>query len=502
MQQDPPQTDSTARALFENLPHGVVVHQMGRIVYVNPAMLKLLAHERADDLIGTLALELMHPDDRATVIARVQAAMREGRVAEPREERFLRKDGSWFLAEVTAMPLVFEGESAIFAVVRDVSDRLELQRRIMQADRMASLGTLAAGVAHEINTPLSYILHNLSFVSARLHTEARVEDRELIGALRDAEEGGERVRQIVRALTVFARDEGDLRRRVDVTRAVRSAIQMARGELRHRARLVEQLADVPPVIGDELRISQVVVNLLKNAAQAIPEGPSKTHEVAVRVCIADDGRVAIEVSDTGTGIAPELRGRMFEPFFSTKPVGEGTGLGLSICHGIVTGLGGEILVDSVVGEGSTFRVLLPAAGPDEDKEDAPSRGLVAARRGKVLIVDDEPRFGLSLARLLEPEQTVTVLTSAREAASRIAGGERFDVILCDLMMPEMSGMEFYEAVKRTSPALADWIVYLTGGAYTQQARSFLATVLNRRLEKPVDMNALNWLLLEALGPAE
>ena len=500
MQQSPP-TDSSVRALFENLPNGVVVHRLGQILYVNPAMVKLLRHERANDLIGTFALELIHPDDRATVIARVQAAMREGQVADPREERFLRKDGSWFLAEVTGMPLVFEGESAIFALVRDVSERLEMQRRIMQADRMASLGTLAAGVAHEINTPLSYILHNLSFVRARLDSDAHAEDRELIGALRDAEEGGHRVRQIVRALTVFARDDGDIRRRVDVTRAVRSAIQMARGEVRHRARLVEDLADVPSVVGDDLRIGQVVVNLLKNAAQAIPAGSPEMNEVAVRVFAAGDGRVTIQVSDTGIGIAPELRGRMFDPFFTTKPVGEGTGLGLSICHGIVTALGGEILVDSEPGQGSTFRVLLPAASAEDLKEDERTRGLVPARSGKVLIVDDEPRFGLSLSRLLEPDQTVTVLTSAREAAKRIAEGERFDVILCDLMMPEMSGMDFYEAVKRTSPALADWIVYLTGGAYTQQARDFLATVRNRHLEKPIDMNSLNWLLLEALGPA-
>ncbi len=494
--------DSTARELFDNLPHGVVVHQLGRILYVNPAMVKLLGHARAEDLIGSLALELMHPDDRAAVIARVQAAMREGQVAVPRQERFLRRDGSWFLAEVTAMPMVFEGEQVIFAIVRDVSERLELQRRIMLADRMASLGTLAAGVAHEINTPLSYILHNLRFVRGRLEAEGGQSREEFLGALRDAEEGGERVRQIVRALTVFSREEGETRRSVDMARAVRSAIQMVRGEVRSRARLVEELAQVAPVLGDELRISQVVVNLLKNAAQAITGGAPEANEIAVRLGPSRDARVEIAVSDTGVGIPPEVRGRLFEPFFTTKPVGEGTGLGLSICHGIVTGFGGELLVESEPGKGSTFRVLLPAAAPEQRREDERTRGLVPVRRGRILIVDDEPRFGLSLARLLEPEHEVAVLTSAREAAKRISGGERFDLVLCDLMMPDMTGADFYAEVKRTAPEQANWIVYLTGGAYTQQARTFLATVRNRQLEKPIDMNALSWLLLESLGPAE
>lgn len=503
----PPEEDlpsrTTVRALFDELPDGVVVHQLGRILYVNPSMLKLLGLQCAEDLVGTPALDLVHPEDRPMVVARVHESLETGARAAPIEERFLRKDGSTFVAEVYAVPFIFEDEPAMVAVVRDISDRLEIQRRLLLADRMASLGTLAAGVAHEINTPLSFILHNVNFARARLEQTRGAPGAvdEVLSALADAEEGSQRVRQIVRALNVFTRNAGESPGTVDVCHAVRSAIQMVRAEVRHRAQLVEELEAVPAVRGDELRIAQVMVNLLLNAAHAIPEDAAEKNLIRVKVSLQPDQRVALEVRDTGVGIAPEIRGRLFDPFFTTKPMGQGTGLGLAISHAIVSGLGGEIEVESEPGRGSTFRVLLPCVAREERVAEAASPLQVRARRGRILIVDDEPRFGASLARLLDSEHSVTVLTSATEASSRIAAGEQYDLILCDLMMPEMSGIEFFEAVSRTAPAMAQRTVFLTGGAFTEKARTFLARTRNRHLEKPIDLTALGWLLVEAMGPA-
>ena len=202
------------------------------------------------------------------------------------------------------------------------------------------------------------------------------------------------------------------------------------------------------------------------------------------------GRIAVEVSDTGSGIPPENLPRIFDAFFTTKPIGVGTGLGLSICHRIVSVLGGEINVESEVGKGTVFRVMLL---PSSRTVDAPAPLLAvaaASRRGKVLVIDDEPMVARSLGRVLEPEHDVTIVLSAGDAHRRVTAGERYDVILCDLMMPQMTGMDLYAEFLRTHPEQASQMVFLTGGAFTSGARAFLDDVPNQRIEKPFDTQHL------------
>jgi CheY-like chemotaxis protein len=217
--------------------------------------------------------------------------------------------------------------------------------------------------------------------------------------------------------------------------------------------------------------------------------------------------VAVEVRDNGVGIPPQVRGRIFEPFFTTKPVGIGTGLGLTICHGIVTSLGGTLSFESEVGKGSTFRVELPAAvrtmGANaiaHVSADSPAPSKPAAR-GRILVVDDEPIVCFSLERLLSTEGEVVALTSASQALALIRAGERFDVILCDLMMPEMDAPVLFEEVRRVAPAQAERMVFVTGGAFTVRAREFLESVPNPRLSKPFDVEALVELVRSRVGSA-
>ena len=204
----------------------------------------------------------------------------------------------------------------------------------------------------------------------------------------------------------------------------------------------------------------------------------------------------VEVRDTGVGIAPQVRGRIFEPFFTTKPVGVGTGLGLAICHGIVTSLGGALTVESEVGRGSVFRVELPAAArasseaPFAAASPAKPASAKSTSRRRILVVDDEPVVCFSLERLLSSEGEVVAVTSAREGLAHIERGERFDVILCDLMMPEMDAPAMHEALAKSAPAQAERMVFVTGGAFTVRARDFLARVPNPRLSKPFDVDAL------------
>jgi CheY-like chemotaxis protein len=256
--------------------------------------------------------------------------------------------------------------------------------------------------------------------------------------------------------------------------------------------VVREYGPVPDVLADGSRLGQVFLNLLVNAAQAIPEGQADHHEIRLRTW-AEERTVCVEVRDTGQGIPAELLGRIFDPFFTTKAVGKGIGLGLSISHGLVTALGGELSVESELGRGSVFRVRLPVAPSGRAAAPAPPPQ-AALRRGRLLIVDDEPLLAQTLQLLLQPEHDVTVLHAARDALEHLRQGATYDAILCDLMMAEMTGEQFHEELSRIAPEQTSRIIFMTGGAFTQTARDFLARVPNGRLTKPFPLPELDKLL--------
>jgi CheY-like chemotaxis protein len=238
------------------------------------------------------------------------------------------------------------------------------------------------------------------------------------------------------------------------------------------------------------------LNLLLNAVQALPEGRVDSNEIRLLVRAPGPDRVVVEVHDNGAGIPPEVRGRIFEPFFTTKPVGIGTGLGLAICHGIVSSLGGTLSFESEVGKGAVFRVELAAAARASDAapaargiRQAPVEAAPTARR-RILVVDDEPIVCFSLERLLSREGEVVAVTSARHALACIEAGARFDVILCDVMMPEMDGASMYAELRKLVPGQAERMVFVTGGAFTARTRDFMSSVPNPRISKPFDVERL------------
>lgn len=407
------------------------------------------------------------------------------------------------------------------AVARELAEialrkeRRKLEEQLVISDRMASVGTLAAGVAHEINNPLAALMANLEFISQdlmRVVEDARAQPMEepwkdwialrvgaVIEPIRDARESSERIRNIVRDLKIFSRS-GDEEQHgpVDVRRVFESTLRMAWTEVRHRARLVKDYAEVPPVLANESRLGQVFLNLIVNAAQAIPEGSASKNEIRIRTGMADGNRVLAEVRDSGSGIPPEQMSRIFDAFFTTKPVGIGTGLGLAICHRIVTSIGGEITVSSEVGIGTVFRVLLPIATQTAVEPPTAPRSLAPTRRGRVLVVDDEPAVCSAVIRLLSTEHDVSGVERAREVLERVAAGEQFDVILCDLMMPHMTGMDLHADLTRLAPEVVDRMVFMTGGAFTSAAREFLDRVPNARLEKPFDISNLRFVIQSLL----
>jgi PAS domain S-box-containing protein len=489
------------RHAIEGSPDAVLVHHGGVIRYVNQALLELLGYGSCGEIVGKPAISVVHPDDHAVVRARISVAAQPGHVNPLLEQRWVRKDGRAIAVEVRSQALIFDGEPAALAIARDVQERKELQARLMQADRMASVGTLASGVAHEINNPLSFVIANLGVLADELQKLARQlpAARELVDVLADAREGADRVRRIVRDLGAFSRPEEDKRGPVDIVRVLEWSINMTWTQIRHRARLVKDYGAVPFVDSNEFRLSEVFVNLLVNAAQAIPEGNVAKNEIRLLTRLDNSGRVVVEVRDSGSGIPREIRNRIFEPFFTTKSVGVGTGLGLSICHGIVTQLGGEISVDSELGKGSTFRVILPAAHglPAEAALSEPKAP--PARRGRVLVVDDELLVGTSVQRALASEHDVVIVSSGQGALERLSAHEHFDVILCDLMMPEMTGMDLHAELRKRWPQLSERLVFITGGTFTPGAREFLERVANQRLEKPFDMEDLRVLIRDRIS---
>jgi len=299
----------------------------------------------------------------------------------------------------------------------------------------------------------------------------------------------------VRDLRVFSRPEQDRREAVDVHKVLESSIRMAHNELRHRAKLIRKLGNVPLVEGNEARLGQVFLNLLVNAAQAMPEGRTEENSITISSGL-EGGMVVVEIADTGAGIPAEILPRIFDVFFTTKPIGVGTGLGLSICHRILTAMNGRIEVQSRIGEGTTFRVSLTRARTGLTAEMPVVTSTPANAPGhqaNVLVIEDEPALGRVLSRLLAPHR-VTVVTRAREALTRIGNGDRFDVILCDLMMPEMTGMDFHRELTAAHPDIADRVVFMSGGAFTQGAKDFLERVPNRRIDKPIDVGSLRRLI--------
>jgi len=354
-------SEASFRALIESMPDGVIVHRLGVIVYMSPSARQMLGYELEEDLSGMMALDIVHPADRPMVLERAIDVLTRGGPAPAVEERLLRKDGTSIVVEISAHATVFDGEQAMLAIARDVSARMEVEAQLVMNDRLASLGRLSASIGHELNNPLAYVLGNVELMRRELARAsglpAESVDR-LSQHVTIIREGATRMRDIVRDLKTLARGDVESSSPVDVQQILEVCLNMAEHEIAPRAQLVRAFDVRALVSGTEASLGQVFLNLLLNAAQAIPEGAPHEHEVRVAVRAIDGDRVAIEIRDTGPGIAPSIRERIFEPFFTTKQ-GDGTGLGLAICHRIVTSVGGTLTAHGGGERGALFRVVLP-----------------------------------------------------------------------------------------------------------------------------------------------
>ena len=454
---------STLRSVGEAL---VATDPAGNILFMNPAA-ESLTDWRAEDAVGQpLSTVVQLTYDRELGEPRfAQTSQRTGTVTD-------RAGRSHAVAD-SSSPIIDQAGSVVGGIVllHDVTEERALARQREAAARLASLGALATGVAHEINNPLTWMIVNLGRLTEMLGTPP-IPDEQLVALSQEALEtldGAERIRRVVRDLSAFAHRTPD-RESCRVEDAIRQAVA-ASPSLPIEMDYVEATVSIA-----EPRLVRVLGNLLANAADAIGDGPPGDHHLSLRATVRNDD-VTIEIADTGCGMDDEVRAHAFEPFFTTKPAGRGTGLGLSVAHGLVTAAGGSIGIASTPGRGTTVTLVLPLAEDLPEIEPNPIQELA-----RILVVDDEAAIRKLLTRLLHAHDVEAV--ESVEALRRLREGARFDVIFCDVMMPTLDGVQLYEEIRTLDPEQARRIVFLTGGVVNTRAAAFLASTQNPILEKP------------------
>ncbi len=493
-------SEARFKRLIESAPEGVLIVDEATVLYANPIVAELLGVQPVADLIGSDPRTFLHPDDVEKFDFTIHASLHEGRQLPPCEFRLPRPGGQQRILEWSSIAMEYERRPAMLSLARDVTDRKQVESQLLQADRLSALGMLAGGMAHAINNPLTYVLLNLDDVARRLPDvpSGRSPLAEALARLKEAHQGAERIARTVRQMRTFSRSDDRVRGPVDLARVLEAVLAMVGNELRHRARLVTQLAEVPPVQASSARLEHVFLNLLVHVARALPEGDTDG-EVAIVLKSGPPDRVVVEVSDYGPGIEPAILERVFDPFLGGSDSAERVGLGLSLCHSIVTDLGGEITAESRPEGGTCYRVSLPAdehalRQPPLSSRLGPPRPPPITRRARVMVVDDDPGVVSALRLMLEDEHDVTSVASGREALRRLVRDDGYDIVFCDLMMPELSGKDLFEALQLNCPGREQRLVFMTGGAFTPEAARFLKQVPNARIEKPFDMDSVRILL--------
>lgn len=483
------------RTLVEAMMELVVVHREGVVRYANPVALALFGQPESN-VVGVPFAEFVRAEDRP-VIDRLASDGR-GRA----EVGFLSEGGVVALVELSDVPGTWCGEPVRVAIGRDVSARRRMDARLRDSERLAAVGMLASGVAHEIKNPLTFVLGQgqaLLAAASEPATQAR---------LRDLVDAAERIEEIVAGVSALARPEADSPSSADVEGAVDRALLLVGARLRDRAEVRRERGGVPHVVGSERRLVQVLVNLLVNAGQALGAGP--TMGTITVTTTREAGMVELRVRDSGPGVPVEMASRLFDPFVTTKPEGEGTGLGLWVCRSILAELGGSLELLNPGERGACFAVRLPVA---DDAPTLPPRAASPAgarpraaprpadvRKPRLLLVDDERLISDLLVDGLSGSFDVVATDGVDAALTLVAAGPAFDLILCDLIMPMGGGARLFDELNRRG--VRPPMVFMSGGAATPESRHFLERERLTPIEKPFRIAEVRRRLLAVMDAPE
>jgi len=473
---------SRFRAIVDAMPQGVLLTDGElRILQANRSALRMLDSSGlagSDSLAGEL--------DRLGIAALVESV--QSGVAEVAEGETRVDSGQTWTVTVSPVPGEDSGAAGLVLVLTDVTESRRLQQRLAQSEKMSSLGQMISGVAHELNNPLASILGYTQLLQG-----SAPEDEKLGTRLAVLSREAERCRKIVRNLLSFARHREPERKRLSLNQVVENVSSLLSYQLRvEDVRLEHDLSpDLPAMEGDAHQLEQLLVNLLTNAGHAVRQTRSPG-VVTLRTRKGGEHAILLEISDTGPGIPEAMRSKIFDPFFTTKAPAEGTGLGLSLAYGIVTAHEGTIEALDHPGPGTTFRITFPVGDPTtrEEPAAATSRSVATPTGGRILVVDDEEAVGLLICEALCKDGHVTQLArGGRQALERLAA-ESFDLVICDLKMPDMSGERLYEELKRTRPGLARRVLWTTGDTLGTDSDELVARTGLDLLPKPFDLDEL------------
>ena len=481
--------------MFESVTDGIVVAATnGTILKVNQSAVQMHGFATDDELLGKNAIELSAPRDREKITQNMRRALKEGTLSGV-ECNLLKADGSEFPAEMSTSALKNASGNVIGHVttVRDITERWQAEEREDQleqelnlASRLASIGQLAAGVAHEINNPLTGVIGFSHLMLSRDIPDDMKQDLQVIHS------EAQRVAKIVENLLVFAHQRKTGREYITINDIITRVLELRAYEMKVNNIDVEsQLApDLPLTMADAGQLQQVFLNIVLNAEHFMTKAHNKGQLVVKTEKI--NGNIQISFADNGAGISPENLDKIFNPFFTTKEVGKGTGLGLSICHGIITQHQGRIYAQSESGKGATFVIELPIvaepvqAGKAEVTKKEPQK----SRGAKILVVDDEKAILTFLGRLLtEWGHSVETINNADTALEKLRT-ERYSLILLDIKLPGMSGIELYRHIEEIAPALTRRVMFITGDIMEGTTRDFLEKAMVPHITKPLDIEVL------------
>jgi PAS domain S-box-containing protein len=466
------ESEAGFKRLAEAAPDVIVVVDREHFLYANPAGVKAVKLHSQAEFLALHPSEFLPPSELETMQARMRRVA-EGEQLAPRQYQGMRSDGSAILLEISSIPVVWEGRPAILAIGRDVTERVELQRQIAERDRLAAVGTLAAGIAHEVNNPLTYLMLHLEQLRATLPQLLGDAATGPLGHIDEALDGAERVNAIVRDLLELARPRAPRLEPTALASVCEAAARLVRPTLDDRAQISLRLDSRVHANTDGARLTQVLVNLLVNAA----ETGTADERTLVELSLVQHGDVAVvEVRDDGPGIPADLLQHVFVPFFTTKSPGTrsealpgrngGVGLGLSICHAIVTSLSGTIRAENAEPRGAVIRIELPSSARS-DRVEAPTPSMRSVRTDgfrRVVIVDDEAAVATAVGSALLDVET-RIFTSPRAALEALcAESLPYDVVLCDVAMPELGGEQLERELVRARPEYRGRFVFMTGAA--------------------------------------
>ena len=483
------EANAWTQAILDNIGEGIITtDELGTINSFNLAAERIFGYELSE-VMGKNVNILMagpHHGEHDCYICTDLLSGQSQIFGSGRELEGLRSDGSTFPMELSITEVQLESRRLFTGLVRDISDRIRAEDRLLEAARFSSIGELAAGVAHEINNPLTSIL---GFSHLLLETNP---PESIKADLQTVYSEAQRAANIVQNLLIFARRSGPHQVRININSILTKALELKSYDFKTDGITVSQCLpeNISDSMLDEHKMVQVIVNILTNAQQAIKSANGTGN---ISICSSRlDGKIRVSVSDDGPGIAPKLLSRIFEPFFTTKEVEEGMGLGLSICYGIVRQQGGEIWAESTEGEGATFHIELPPAvfdGRERPQQKPVLKPSVTATK-HILVVDDEPNVRSLLRRVLELERyTVDLAKDGKEAWAKLQTAS-YDCILLDLIMPGINGRELYQRILGRDKALAQKLVFFTGDTARPEFRDFIASTGNPLMIKPIRVEEL------------